>query len=140
MNQPSFKDYKDEVYNIGSPPPDPKGPLKTIKKATASKIPKLKVKLNFTPKGNSSTRKRSRVAEDSDSDLLESPPKKIKMDEKTVELMMEKLSEKWNEKMSESIKAQMEPMQLNMAEMTRTMTGIRADTVSYTHLTLPTKA
>ena len=75
MNPPSLSDYKLEAYNPGSPNPEPKVPLKTIKRVTTSKIPApLKVKLNFTPKD--STRKRSRRSEDSDSEDKESPPKK----------------------------------------------------------------
>ena len=123
MHQPRLSDYKDEVYNLGSPTPDPKVPIKTIKNATVSKIPTLKVKLNFTPKGDSS-RKRSRAAADSDSDdLLESPPKKIKMDQQSIEMiqtMMEAMEKKITANLTANMNTTLQPLQ-------QTMTGIRTD-------------
>ena len=90
MNPPSLSDYKLEAYNLGSPTPDPQVTLKTIKRATTSKIPALKVKLNFTPRDSS--KKRGRKTEDSDSESQESPPKKLKMDDKAMAAMARTLS------------------------------------------------
>ena len=106
MNPPSLRDYKAEAYNLGSPSPAPIKPLNSLsafpkaRSTSTSKIPGLKVKLDFG-KG----RKRSRPSPDDDSDelgLLESPPKRLKMNKEEMTTLLRDMFKEHEEKNAQS--------------------------------------
>ena len=119
MEPKSLAEYQAEVYNIGSPRPSPKKtPLSVLPKVkNTTKLPQpLKVKLPFTK----STQKRARKdTSNSDSDDLQSPPKKMKLDDETQKHI--------SEIMDAVIKRNQEPVLEEVRSVSRAIGEIRTE-------------